>query len=196
MRTFDFQRLFQLAWGAVLLFLCAEARAEGDFSIMAYRAVLTGDTLGDTMLFAADYDYSYSLTAVGAGRKTASYGRYVDLEVEGQIVKHSGRDHHLELNALIVERWTYFPWDYYINTSLAAGQGLSYATDIPEIEKLHHDKTSRFLGYLMFEIALSIPRFQQWSLITRIHHRSGAYGLFNGVHGASNALGFGIRYDF
>jgi len=48
----------------------------------------------------------------------------------------------------------------------------------------------------MFEFAFSLPQFPQWSLMTGIHHRSGAGGVFNGVRGASNAWVMGIRYNF
>jgi hypothetical protein len=29
-----------------------------------------------------------------------------------------------------------------------------------------------------------------------MHHRSGAFGLFDGVHGGSNFIGYGIKYLF
>jgi len=29
-----------------------------------------------------------------------------------------------------------------------------------------------------------------------VHHRSGALGLFSGVHGASNAVGLGVKFRF
>jgi hypothetical protein len=74
--------------------------------------------------------------------------------------------------------------------------GLSYATSVPKIEAKNHDEAAKFLGALMFELAFSHPRIQHWSLVTRLHHRSGAGGLFSGVHGASNAWAIGIRYSF
>jgi hypothetical protein len=48
----------------------------------------------------------------------------------------------------------------------------------------------------MFELAFSHPNIPQWGLVTRLHHRSGAGGLFNDVSGASNAWAIGIRYSF
>jgi hypothetical protein len=48
----------------------------------------------------------------------------------------------------------------------------------------------------LFEAAFALPDVPQWELITRIHHRSGTFGLFNGVTGASNAWGVGMRYNF
>jgi len=64
------------------------------------------------------------------------------------------------------------------------------------IEAKYYEDTARFLGALMFEFAFSLPDVPQWSLVTGIHHRSGAGGLFSGVRGASNAWVIGIRYSF
>jgi hypothetical protein len=49
----------------------------------------------------------------------------------------------------------------------------------------------------MVELAFSPPKYPQWAGVVRIHHRSSAYGTFNDeIQGASNALGFGIKYRF
>ncbi len=63
-------------------------------------------------------------------------------------------------------------------------------------EKYHGEKTDKFLNYLMFEFDFALPHEPSWSLVTRIHHRSGVFGLFGGVHGATNAFSLGIRYHF
>jgi hypothetical protein len=48
----------------------------------------------------------------------------------------------------------------------------------------------------MFEFSFSLPSIPQWGLITGIHHRSGAGGVFSGIRGASNAWTIGLRYGF
>jgi hypothetical protein len=95
-----------------------------------------------------------------------------------------------------VFRWQPFPWDRYLDTSFAIGEGLSYATDDPEIETEKHDRTSRVLNYLMLELAVAVPQQPRWTLFGRVHHRSGVFGLFDGVTGGSNVVGAGIRYTF
>ena len=94
--------------------------------------------------------------------------------------------------------WLPFPWDNIIDTSFASGAGLSYATKTPEVEEERRGQgqTQKFLTYLMLELTFSLPQTPNWHLVTRIHHRSGAFGLFNGMTGASNGLGFGIKYRF
>lgn len=117
-------------------------------------------------------------------------------EVEGQLVKHLGLQHHWETNGLVVARWHPFPWDRYLDTSFAIGEGLSYATDVPEVELARGKDTARLLNYLLFELTFALPKYPNVQLVTLMHHRSGAYGLFSGVVGGSNFFGSGIKYMF
>jgi hypothetical protein len=145
----------------------------------------------------SDREYADSyISALTVGKGVGGYKHYLDLEVEGQIVKHWGDQDHFEFNALLGLRWLPFPWDRYLDTSFAVGEGLSYATDDPEIELEKHDRTARLLNYLMFELAVAVPQRPQWTLFARVHHRSGAFGLFDGVSGGSNVVGAGLRYAF
>jgi hypothetical protein len=117
-------------------------------------------------------------------------------ECEAQLAKHWGYQQHWETNVAVVLRWLDFPWDHRLDTSFAIGEGLSYASVKPKIEldKLGH--TSNLLNYLMFEWEFQVPRHDQWSVFTRIHHRSGIYGLINNVSGGSNMVTWGIRIRF
>ncbi|MBE0596796.1 MAG: hypothetical protein IH614_05980 [Desulfuromonadales bacterium] len=115
-------------------------------------------------------------------------------EAEGQAVKHYGKQHHWETNAVLVARWHRFPWDRLLDTSVAVGEGLSYATRTSRVEAEDHENTSHLLNYLLFELTLGLPRYPHWHLSGRIHHRSGVFGLFNDVRGGSNFMGLGVTY--
>lgn len=164
--------------------------------LTCYGGAVSADTIIDVMSGNADYGGSYNLIAAALGREIGRFGEHVSFELEGQAVKHFGGEDYLEFNGVIVGRWQTFPWKEHVKTSVAVGEGLSYATDIPEVERKDHNNVSRLLNYLSFETAFSLPEIPQWSLIVRLHHRSGVFGLFKGVYGASNALCAGIRYDF
>jgi hypothetical protein len=166
-----------------------------DWGLTLYLGRLTDATLHQTATFDFSFENAYFID-LALSRRLYTFRDYFNIEIEGQIAKHFGDQHQWEFNGVAYFRWLPFPWDAYLDTSFAAGAGLSYATSAPEIEEENHDKTAQFLGALMFEFAFSLPRVPQWSLITRLHHRSGAGGLFSGVHGASNAWGIGIRYSF
>ncbi len=186
---------YTLASVLLLYLLCDSAMAGRDLSMTIYGGKVGCDTMLESLALTADYEDCCLLT-LAVSKRFASFKRYIDWEVEGQVVKHFGDQHHMEFNALIAARWVLFPWDKYIDTTFAVGEGLSYATETPKLEASCYDETSRLLDYMMFELALCLPSVPQWSVVTRVHHRSGAWGLFNGVHGASNALCFGARYTF
>ena len=169
--------------------------AEGDWGLTVYGARLTDGDLDNTATFRFDWEDAY-VAVVALSRRFYTYRDLLDFEVEGQVAKHFDEQEHWEFNALGITRWLPFPWDHHLDTSLAMGLGVSYATETPEVEKELHSDTNQFLAYLMFEAAFALPDVPQWEFITRIHHRSGAFGLFNDVTGASNAWGIGFRYNF
>jgi hypothetical protein len=171
------------------------ADAQRDWALTFYSGRLTDSNLAKTATFNFDFEDSYFID-LALSRRLYTYRDYFNLEIEGQVAKHFGDQHHWEFNGVAYLRWLPFPWDSYLDTSFAAGAGLSYATSVPEVEAKNHDETAKFLGALMFELAFSHPSIPQWGFVTRLHHRSGAGGLFNGVHGASNAWAIGIRYSF
>ena len=79
------------------------------------------------------------------------------------------------------------PW-----LSIGFEEGVSLTTSISNYEDTYRDRSSRFLNYLAIEVeALVSP---QWSAVGRIHHRSGAFGTYNGVSEGSNAYLLGLRY--
>jgi len=174
---------------------CGNVMAANDWALTVYETKLTGDNLTDTFFMQSKYEHSY-LVACALSKMIGPFNKNIDVGFEGQVVKHYIGQHHLEFNALIVARWEPFPWDDYLDTSFAMGEGVSYATKTPEIEAKYHAHTSQFLDYMMFELAFAVPKVDHWSVVARIHHRSGAWGLFHGVSGASNSLGFGVRYTF
>ena len=171
--------------------------ADGDWSATLYGAVLLEGNLSDGSLLYSGFEDAY-LTALALTRRMASYEDKIDLELEGQIVRHFEGQDHWEFNGLGVIRWLPFPWDKYLATSFASGAGLSYATETPEVEEeLRGDgQTARLLTYLMLELELAMTDSRHWSFVSRIHHRSGSFGLFSGVTGASNAWGLGVKYSF
>lgn len=101
-----------------------------------------------------------------------------------------------EFEPYVTFRWANFPWNPYVNTSLALGEGVSYASSVPAIEKKDNSNTKRLLNYLMFEATFAPSSYPQLQFVARIHHRSGAYGLYRAGNTGSNDIGIGIRYLF
>jgi hypothetical protein len=118
---------------------------------------------------------------------------------EGELqfgVHHSGVQDHFEVNSAIIHRWSDWPWDGLLRTSLAAGTGFSLASDVPVLEREGRpgEDAQRFLLYLMFEFEVAPHWARRWSIYARIHHRSGVFGAFGGVHGGSDHIGLGFRW--
>ena len=177
----------------------AEEPIEDDapWAVTVYNAWLSDDTLGSNLRFKADYTSEFQLFAIAVSKRLKRYNRHLDFEVEGQVAKHHEGMDHFEFNVLGVARWRTFPWDKYLDTSAAAGLGLSYATEEPEFEIIAEGKTEKLLAYILVELTFGLPSVPAWALVTRIHHRSGAWGTFgSGIEGASNALGVGLKYRF
>ena len=73
-------------------------------------------------------------------------------------------------------------------------EGVSLLSQNSNYERTFRENYTTFLNYLAFEVeALVRP---QWSLVGRIHHRSGAYGTYSGVSEGSNGYLVGLRYRF
>lgn len=136
------------------------------------------------------------LLAAALLRRIGGYKDLLSYELEGQVVKHFNLQEHWEFNALATLRWEKFFWDDWLDTSVAFGLGPSYATEKPAIEIENDGDSANFLLYWMLELAI-VPYAKRpdIELITRIHHRSNAYGLA-AEEGGSNALALGIRYRF
>jgi hypothetical protein len=101
-----------------------------------------------------------------------------------------------EFEPYIAFRWANFPWNHYINTSFALGEGVSYASSIPALESRDNENTKRLLNYMLVEASFAAPAYPRLQLVARIHHRSGAYGLYHAGNTGSNDIGLGIRYLF
>jgi hypothetical protein len=71
---------------------------------------------------------------------------------------------------------------------------VSLNTNVSNYEKSFREDYTTFLNYLGFEVEALIK--PEWSLVGRIHHRSGAYGTYSGVSEGSNAYLVGMRYRF
>ncbi len=187
---------------SVVFLISASALFAGDAAprgLSLYGGPYTETSL-QSILFRAETDYRPSYIAVLAYSMPIDSGlRVVDLEAEGQVAKHLGMMQHMEVNGVFVARRSvgrYF--------SFAVGEGLSYATRNPELENprkdifgLQYREHSRpFLNYLLFEVAGRAPLMpENMMLFLRIHHRSGAFGMYCPPTCGSNFVTYGARFS-
>lgn len=112
-------------------------------------------------------------------------------------VRHGHNQHTIyEINPYLSFRWANWPWNKYLPTSLAIGEGISYDSSISALERRSNENTKRLLNYLMLEATFALPNHPQLQLVARIHHRSGMFGVYHAGNTGSNVIGGGIRYLF
>jgi hypothetical protein len=97
-------------------------------------------------------------------------------------------------------RFDGFPWNHWLYTTAAASTGLSYVEKLSDVE---HDSGgrgnpagSKLLHYFSPEFTFALPDHRNSEVVLRWHHRSGVFGLFWGVWGASNVVTLGFRQRF
>jgi hypothetical protein len=95
-------------------------------------------------------------------------------------------------------RWHDLPWDDVMNTGIAAGYGVSYATEVPPEVRADHPDLSNTLGQLVAEVEVGPAAPSPWSGFLRYQHRSSAFGLFgdDGQADEGSFFALGIRRRF
>jgi hypothetical protein len=86
-----------------------------------------------------------------------------------------------------------------MGVNFGSGIGLSYALGTPSYEDGPKDDPARRYRLqllLLFDFEWRINGLDEWSLVTRVHHRSGVYGMIAPPHVGSNFMAAGIRYRF
>jgi len=166
---------------------------ERKWFLTVYGGLHAQKTLGGLLTFQATFPDDTYIAVVALGREFWRY-KQLSLEVEGQVGKYFGQEHQWQFNGLLVARWHLFPWNKYIDTTLAVGDGISYNTEISKVEKEDDEDAGMVLNYLMFELTLGLPKYRQWDVVVRIHHRSSIYGMAGAA--GSNFLTAGIKYSF
>jgi hypothetical protein len=95
-------------------------------------------------------------------------------------------------------RYDGFPWNEKIYTTLAVNTGLSLLTTESDFERGRDEnhKNATLLHYMGPEITFADPANKNLELLVRFHHRSGVFGLFDGVVSGSTFISSGVRVRF
>ena len=150
--------------------------------------------LENVLLFNMRFEDDTYIAVAALAREFWRYDNWMSFELEGQVGKYFGKEHQWQFNGLVIARWNRFPWDKYLDTSFAVGDGLSCNTKTSEVEKRDDEDAGNWLNYLMFELTLGLPKYPRWDFVYRIHHRSSIRERIGA--GASNFATFGIKYSF
>lgn len=114
------------------------------------------------------------------------------------VAKHHGLQSHVEAGLAYTIRSTDLELGP-VAVNTAFGLGLSHAFGRPSYEdgpKDNPDKRYRTQLLLLLDFEWKLRSYDRLRLVTRIHHRSGAYGLIAPRNVGSNFLAIGLRYAF
>jgi hypothetical protein len=190
---------------ALVNFRATDTLAEEDISaneverhkwfLTAYGGAHAQDDFNDVVTLQPKFEDNAYIGVLALGREFWHYKKYLSFELEGQVAKHFNKDTHWEFVGVLIGRWNYFPWDKYVDTSFAVGDGISYYTEVSEVEEDDtDDDAQRALNYLLLEFTFGLPDYPKWDLVLRLHHRSSVFGLAG--EGGSNFVCGGFKLAF
>lgn len=137
----------------------------------------------------------YGTLVLGTGLPLGSWGPALEWEVDANVSKYFERGDAWALAGGPMLRWLETPWHRVIPGSVAMGIGLSWASAVPRSESDHLTQTTRLLLYLAMEFDFAVFPDQTWRVLLRVHHRSGIFGIFEGVVGGSDYLCLGLKKE-
>jgi hypothetical protein len=113
-----------------------------------------------------------------------------------ELVDENANDPFLTYNAALQLRWVDFPWNAWVQTSFAAGLGLSYATEIYAMDKQRHpnENRSNLKFNLPIQFTFALPSAPEHQVNVYIAHHSGGFGIFD--VGGFNSIGLSYAYKF
>lgn len=214
-RGFRYGRLFVALvaiFAQLTLFSAGSANAEnrlkafcdGDCRVHLFA----GDWVEDAMLdiFTKpippwDWDYweNERILGLAFSKRTWTIFRVIDVEPEIGLAYRTGLEEAYEIWGAFYFRFDRFPWQKYLYTSIAISTGINYASTVTELERQRargSEQGSKILHYLSPEISFALPKYQQYEVVFRLHHRSGGYGAINDTYGGAQYGTVGLRVAF
>lgn len=133
-------------------------------------------------------------------RDISLFRQTLRLGVEAGVSKHKGLQDHWEVSGgAVVRSRDYLIGDVF-KTNISWTNGLSYALGDIAFERgtdgIRGVDTYNLQYFMAFESEITPVVQDNVSLVFRLHHRSGIYGLISPSKTGSNHLGLGLRYRF
>ena len=183
----------RMGWVGLLVALAPDpVRAEGQWYAAGVVGTLTEGSWHEALI-PRDVQFAGSSmigAAIGVERPLGD-SRW-RIGIEAQVVAHAGAQDHVELSVPITLR--YMPRGLGPVESFAAGLGLSYATDIPQVEIDRNGASQRLFVHWLAEVEFALPP-EDLTTFLRLHHRSDGYGLFEEDAGSTGYV-LGLRKRF
>jgi hypothetical protein len=189
---------FDLRWRSPL------QPCNGDCAVMAFTGTSVATNVQDIFfkpIGPTAWTYSGGGIVGGAvSRRIATVFSLIDIEGELGTAKRYGDQNEAEFWGAFYVRWTAFPWNNFVYTTLGLSTGLNYATGISDFEKAHSELNppagTHIQHYFSPELTFALPEHKERQLVVRLHHRSGAYGVVSGAMSGATYIVVGVRAWF
>ncbi len=188
----------------LIMFPLTCVAADEAWNVSLYQGLYSKTNFGEILLSGkTHYEDSY-ITVAAVGKPTDVQMLGLRLETEGQVVRHSGFDKHIEFNGLVMART---PQIGSLPLTVGFAEGLSAAMRNPGIENprksyldlgAESEYSRNLLNYLAVEMEVGLPVEEDYRprAFVRLHHRSGIYGLLCPPTCGSNYIGYGVRVSY
>lgn len=155
--------------------------------------------MADIGVVAGSYSHRFgSVNDLTGGMLPSAIGDHLFIEGELGLSARFGDESLGEGWAAAYLRYDNLPWNDWVYTTIGVNTGVSYLTDISEFERSrdNNGKAAHLLHYMGPEITFANPDNKNLEFLVRYHHRSGVFGLFDGVVSGSTFITAGVRYRF
>lgn len=169
--------------------------ADHDFLSLP-KAIVNGPDWENARFSAVSLSKSYGTLGSSSDALAGTLLESVVHGAEVVLVKHRGLQHHVEAGTAYTLRTPFLHLGP-IALNVGAGIGLSHAFGMPSYEDGPRDNPARRYRtqlLLLVDTEWKLANARNWSLLMRVHHRSGAYGLIAPRKVGSNFLAVGLRY--
>lgn len=149
----------------------------------------------DIGVAALGYSYRFgSLNEITGLALPGGFGDHLYIEGEAGASKRFGDEDLFEAWGAAYLRYDNFPWNDVVYTTVAVNTGLSYLSESSAFEQERDGSGgSRLLHYMGPEISIASPDNKNLEVFVRWHHRSGVFGLFDGIYAGSTFMAGGLR---
>jgi hypothetical protein len=185
------------------------AERGGDQAVSVFAGVATDAAFTDSIFFPLSNDVKdIGIVGIAYSRRLGTWdeltgnvlplGEHFTLEGEVGASARFGDEALGEAWTGLYIRYDGFPWNDSVYTTIAVNTGLSLLTSESDFERSRdeNNRNSQLLHYMGPEITFSDPHNKDLELMVRFHHRSGVFGLFDGVISGSTFISSGVRVRF
>jgi len=164
-----------------------------DWGFALYGASAIKGPLQNVINFRLPSFDSGALMTLSLTKTIKSFEDFMQLELDLTLGKSLESSGPYQMNPNFVIRFMKLPWDRFLQSSFAIGNGVSYATSFARLE-VADGVRQRLLYFISLEFAFAFPSQKRLDILLRVHHRSGMFGAFGSASGGVNYLGLGLRH--